>query len=41
MIVITIGITIPENSYSQGWGGRRVKSGIWDTWSINVNGGVT
>lgn len=40
-ILITVIISsLPFESYSQYWGGRR-KPTFWDNWSFNLNGGMT
>ncbi len=41
LVVVIAGFTTPQITNAQGWGGRSQKIGLWDMWSINVNGGLT
>ncbi|MCD4734559.1 MAG: hypothetical protein K8R53_00820 [Bacteroidales bacterium] len=40
IIILFLGMTNPYESEAQYWGGKR-KAGVWDYWSINLNGGLT
>jgi hypothetical protein len=39
-IISALVILFPDDTLSQGWGGKR-KPGIWEMWSINLNAGLT
>lgn len=41
VLFLIAGITFPQLSFGQSWGGRKTKASFWDNWAINLNGGLT
>ncbi|MEZ5195961.1 MAG: outer membrane beta-barrel protein [Bacteroidales bacterium] len=41
LLTLLVGISIPQITSAQGWGGKRSKPGLWDDWSVNLNAGLT
>jgi hypothetical protein len=41
VLFLIAGMSAPQLSFGQAWGGRKTKASFWDNWAINLNGGLT